>query len=372
MERSKAQLLELIRVGLWGGGVNEALFSEVKWQEVLSLAAEQTVLGVIIPAIEQLPVGCQPTRKQLLRLHQLATLNRQQYAHHAEVLGEVLDLLRRAGAERPVLLKGLGVGLNYPDPTLRQCGDLDIYVGQRLFDQCSSFLAKELNLSTSDMHDSEQHLHFQYKDVSIEIHRYASNYKALAFGAKEFLAYCTDELEGDNLREEEIAGVKVWLPPHTFNYIYIFYHTLRHFLTSGVGFRQVCDWCCHIKAFHSELNREEISKNIRKYKLTKMLGVFQTIAVRGMGVAPELIPDYSPCSDDVYTIAIERVWERGNFGCGNKSRRRGDMSFVTRKFTGFILYLREMRFFIMIDARFSVKYYYKFITSAIISSLKQL
>lgn len=42
--------------------------------------------------------------------------------------------LRKAGIE-PVLLKGQGLSRYYPTPELRQCGDIDIYVGEENYEK---------------------------------------------------------------------------------------------------------------------------------------------------------------------------------------------------------------------------------------------
>jgi hypothetical protein len=44
----------------------------------------------------------------------------------------VVQELREYGID-PVLLKGQGIAKYYPVPELRQCGDIDIYVGENHF-----------------------------------------------------------------------------------------------------------------------------------------------------------------------------------------------------------------------------------------------
>ena len=45
-----------------------------------------------------------------------------------QILASAVSLLRQHGIE-PVLLKGFGLAMLYPNPNLRQFGDIDLFVG---------------------------------------------------------------------------------------------------------------------------------------------------------------------------------------------------------------------------------------------------
>ncbi len=202
--KAKLQLLELTRSGLWNSTPNPDLFDPApNWNEILYLAKQQTLLGVIAPAIEKLPPKAQPPRATALRLHQRITLNRQFYTLHSEVLGKLIEFLKSCGAQKPVLLKGLGISQNYPDPTLRQCGDIDIYIGEENFETIWAKIGEELNFKflPKVVH---HHVDFHFLDTEIELHKYPTTKTSVAFNSTKFIEWCKEELSGDKLVELKV------------------------------------------------------------------------------------------------------------------------------------------------------------------------
>ncbi len=357
MERSKSQLLELIRCALWGGDLDTALFEEgVNWTAVLQLAKQQTLLGLVAIAVEELPLSLRPTRSDGLRLHQMVSLNRQYRGHQVEVLSKLLDIVKRAGVERPVLLKGLGVGVNYPDPTSRQCGDIDLYVGERYYFGIWDLICSELNIEKDESH-CDHHFDFDFMGSSIEIHRYATAPNSVAFRSREFMEWCVSQLEGDELREVVIDGVKLYLPPYNFDFIFIFYHTWRHFLTGGVGLRQLCDWSCYVTAFSDKVDQKEVKRLIDHFRLKKMISLFATIAVKALGVDRDKFFGYADIDNRLYESALDRIWSRGNFGYYNTDLQRRNKGFIARKVLGTVAMVRDMGYLMTIDWHYALRFY---------------
>ncbi len=346
-------------MGLWGTEPYIALFKlGVNWQEVLLLARQQTVLGIVSAAIERLPSSMQPPREEALKMHQMVSLNRGYRAHHVDVLDKIYALLKRAGVERPVLLKGLGVGLNYLDPGLRQCGDIDIYIAQHSYESCCEFLVKELGVERNDQTEDDHHFGFDFMKTHIEIHSHATPRRNVVYRSREFVEWNIEQLEGNELREVEIEGVKVFLPPHSYSFIYIFYHTWWHFIAGGIGLRQFCDWCRYIDAFSDEFNHEEIRANIARFRLEKPIAIFSTIAVAELGLSAKKYPNYHPVEDLEYIRALGKVWCGGNFGRHNPDMARKSRGFIVRKVWGFASICREMGYLCGIDRGYAIRFYY--------------
>ncbi len=354
--RSQRQLLELTRCGLWGGEPDTTLFDEgIDWVEVLRLAKEQTLLGVISTAIERLPLLLRPPRSSALRLHQMVALNRQYYAHHAQVLAKLIELVARAGVERPVLLKGLGVGLNYPDPTLRQCGDIDLYVGEAHYRRVWDRVCEELGAPQKS--HSDHHFDFELMGTSIEIHRYATAPSSVAFRSREFTEWSRSQLEGEALRRVTIQGVEVYLPSYNFDFIFIFYHTWRHFLMGGVGLRQFCDWACYATVQSGKIDRAEVERIVSLCRLERSISLFATIAVRALGAAPDKFLGYATEESDHWESVLGRVWSRGNFGYYNVDLQRRSRGWLARKGLGMVAMFWDMCYLMTIDWRYALRFY---------------
>ncbi len=373
MERSQEQLLELIRCALWRTEPSDKLFDEsVDWEAVLRLAKEQTLLGVAYAAIERLsPPLSRPARGEMLRLHQRVTLNRQHWGYHVEVLGQLLALLKSRGVEQPVLLKGLGVGLNYPEPALRQCGDIDLYIGDNHYAQACDILCDELGIARYESYEGH-HVNFTYKDVVIEIHRYAIPKESVAFGGREFSRWATSQLQGEALRSVSIEGVTLFLPSYDFDFIYIFYHMWRHFLIGGVGLRQMCDWGCYVSAHSDKINRKEIKRLLAIFRLEKSISICATIAVKSLGVSPEKFVGLADTSVCGYDRLLEKIWSGGNFGFYRKGRYVPIHNVLRRKLHNLRFYLVDMLFVFRIDWIYGMRFYALLFEYRIKVSIKEM
>ncbi len=372
MERSKGQLLELVRCSLWGRELDMSLFEGgVDWVELMTIAKEQTLVGVVSGAIERLPAELRPRRDMVLKMHQMVTLNRQYRSHHVEVAGELMKMLQSLGVERPVLLKGLGVGLNYPDPSLRQCGDIDIYIGDRHYDKVWAYVCREFGIDSEEgQSHSDCHCEFTLMGTHIEVHRYVTAPSSIAYRSEEFIAWSQQQLEGDELRQIEIDGVELYLPPYNFDFVYIFYHTWRHFLTGGVGLRQICDWCCYIERFSDKFDREEVARVLRRFKLERAVSLFATVAVEYLGVDSAKIPGYIATDRATAQRVIDRVWSGGNFGFYRQGRLGVNKMVLQRKWRTFRAILSDMCFMMTIDPAYSFSFYLNSITRKLVVAFK--
>ncbi len=370
MERSKREFLELTRSALWDIEPDVSLFKEgTDWAKVLQLAKQQTLQGVISVAIERLPLSLRPSRSEALRLHQTVVLNRQCREHQVEVLAKLLDLVASVGVEKPVLLKGLGVGLNYPDPSLRMCGDIDLYVGEKHYFEVWDFVCSKFGIERSQ-NESDHHFDFDFMDTHIEIHRYATAPNSVAFHSREFMEWSATQLEGNEVREVEIEGVKVYLPSYNFDFIFIFYHSWRHFLTGGVGLRQLCDWACYVSAFSEKFNREELKRLIKLFKLHTPISLFATICVQELGVSADKFSDIVSTSESRYNRVLDKIWSGGNFGFYSKIREVKSRTIIQRKLRSFRAQLHDMSFMASIDCVYAIKFYVPFFTTRILNALK--
>ena len=83
--------------------------------------------------------------------------------------------LRKEGIDL-VLLKGQGLSRYYPTPELRQCGDIDLYVGvlnySKSYDAFKNIVSEIDNQSCLD--SDEKHYHARVDSIMIKVHRYAN------------------------------------------------------------------------------------------------------------------------------------------------------------------------------------------------------
>lgn len=323
MKNARSTLLNLVRIALWGPDT-EKLHSIPDWDKVLSLANRQTVLGLVADAVSCLPKEYQPESQLCMRLRKYALRIIQS---HTLLNRKVADLKVRLDGYgvHSVLFKGQGLALNYPNPTSRQCGDIDMWVGERNFAKAHQFLKPG---SDEDLSKFRRRKHFNLEEdgVEVEIHRIA---EILPGYRKDrlFREWTTGYLEGPHICRADIGGVQVNLPPVQFNALYIMNHIWHHFMSGGIGLRQICDWTMFLHRYCNDIDCEVLRKDLERFGLMRGWQILGGLVVNYLGLPADECPLYTGEYDKKSDRMLEVIWSEGNFGHhpdeGKKPRPEG-------------------------------------------------
>lgn len=183
------------------------------------------------------------------RLRNITIATIRSHALLNRTLVELIDRFRQHGIY-PVLLKGQGVASNYIEPTLRICGDIDLYIGKQDYDRACR-LAKSWIINTDNEHgeESEKHYHFKYGVVTVELHRLAEQL-SLPWQNARFQVWTQKHLHGAHLRSIVIEATVISLPPVNFDALYIFEHVWHHLIDGmGLGCDNYATGCAICTAF---------------------------------------------------------------------------------------------------------------------------
>ncbi len=326
VESVRKVFFSLLRSALWGSELDievESL-SRKNISDVINIAVSQTVLGLVANELM--------TRKEFVDAlevdlcERLTLMVQKNFFHHQKqntVLLGIVKELRKHGIE-PVLLKGQGISKYYPIPELRQCGDIDIYVGQKNFAKACEVIG---TMSTPEEHQNDipslKHFHTRIGPAFIEIHRYTDVYFPSRYDKK--YQEISDAGMHSDLVPLDFSGVGVMTPSVDFNIFFIFNHFWHHFIADGVGLRQICDWVRLLHVNHGKINLEYLSTVLCEMKLMKEWKVFGYIAVNTLGLPADEMPFYDLKYKKTAGKVLELVMLEGNFGHENlKGNKRPD------------------------------------------------
>ena len=315
MKDSQEILLALVRNALWGTPCD--FISRPQWNELLHLAGQQTVMGLVARAITELSDEFHPDAAQKLKLRSAVTKIYQSHSLLNRKIAQVKHMMDE-NMIRTVLFKGQGVALNYPDPMSRQCGDIDLYVGEK------NFLAAMDLLEPGVLHDVNEyndlkHFSVDSDGVHVELHRIAE----LLPGKKadrEFQKWTVAELMGPAVRTVKIDGCDVNLPPVDFDALYIMNHAWHHFINGGIGLRQLCDWSLYLHKFHDQIDVAKLKFNLERFRLERAWQVMSGVCVRYLGLPADECPLYEGGYEREATKVLEFIFCEGNFGKYSSSR----------------------------------------------------
>ncbi len=363
----------LLRSGMTGKPIPQSeLPVSIDWGEVIALAKKHTVYGIIIESVQYLPESLRPTPEITAKMSRFALGLIQANIITDRAVGRLVNFFREHGING-VLLKGQGIARLYRDPGMRQNGDIDFYVGKRVYREAVELCKKYLIKPGEESEENTQHFGFSLGGVPVELHRIATiAYSPFVKGRLQ--RWIEDQLEeSPERRALTIGDAEVTLPSLDFDVIYIFYHAWRHYLTGGVGLRQLCDWAMIFLRHAEDLDRERIVSDLRRFDMTKGWKLFACIAVQYLGVPATSIPLYDPRYVGQSRRVFEEIMTGGNFGrylevspvFDTKSRGLGD---ELRKIPVLTKYFLSL--FTLIPAEATFLYFHR-LTSGITAFIKR-
>lgn len=303
---------ELLRAVLWGGKAQVPQdFKD--WKGVFELAKIQSVRGLVAEAVLSDPdLSSLHSDAAKAKMKSFVMSNLAAHAMLNNTLVQVVSALDKAGV-RSVLLKGQALARNYRVPELRTCGDIDIYVGSEGYlKACEVLGAIATWKEDSDPSANVKHYDIRIGKTTVEIHRF-SDVNASRYYDRIYQTY-SDEGLSLRLREVDFSGTAVNTPADDFNAFYIFNHLWHHFLTSGIGLRQFCDWMLFLHAHKDDINQDKLGRIIEDMDLMTPWQAFGCVLVEKLGMPADEFPFYDARRSRKARRIVKRVLAEGNFG----------------------------------------------------------
>lgn len=324
-------LIEILRSGCWNVKIG-CCIDLVGLKNVLNQAKQQSVQGIVINAILQ-----DSQFKHLLqsekedKLRKSVMHNYGVYSMLNTSLLRIVDIFEQDGI-RPVLLKGHGLAQYYPVPQLRQCGDLDIYIGSDQYENATNRILEYFKIN-NDLQESNKHVQIRINSTIVELHKFSSTHPNKTLN-DIYQKYATEGLNSNT--GTYVVGSKIIdTPSDTFNAFYVFYHLWRHFLTEGVGLRQLCDWMMLLHARKDYIDVEYLCQMVSDMRLMKPWKAFAAIIVEYLGAPPEDVPFYDASYTRLAKRILKRILKEGNFGHERSYYKLRKNSYVLMKIHAF-------------------------------------
>ena len=344
MNRLEVLLFKFLRSELWGEGFDMKL-SPQEGTEVLGLAAEQTVFGLVFNAMVTNQV--QLDRDALFHAIALQSKIRQQ---NELVNQNMADFLRRmtSGQVEYVVIKGQSIGALYPHPEMRMSGDVDFWIKDR-YENTKEKIEAIIGVALPDLSKYEKDGSFDLNGVLYEVHSYL-----ITFGSKKSSKYW-DRIAFDSWKQKcyvEILTEKVRVLPPTLNAVYVFLHLFFHFIREGVALRQFCDWAVLLNHYYHEIDVVQLEDILVKLNMLKAYKAFGGILVNYLGLPEDRFPfAISKKSGKWEQRIIRDVFKGGNFGKRNHAAHKVGLKFkletaavsIRNVFTYYSLAPRDLR-----------------------------
>lgn len=367
LDNNQQAFFVLVRAGLWETEVRLAPFEKVDFHEVYRLAEEQSVVGLVAAGLEHVVDVKLPQEVALTFVGSTLQLEQRNLAMNSYI--NVLNKRLELAGIHSVLIKGQGVGQCYERPSWRTCGDIDLLLDAKSYENAKTLLFP--------MAENVEKEYSYFKHVGMTL----DGWEVELHGTFQSRLSKRIDNEIDKIQEGVFKdnGSRIWhngkedilLPSPDADVIFVFTHILHHYFFEGIGLRQFCDWCRLLWTYRSELNLSLLESRLRKMGLMTEWKAFGAFAVEYLGMPSDAMPlfsDDAKWKKKASKISVF-VLEVGNFG-HNQRRNYDGMAYFTRKFLSFWGRLRDIMRHLMVFPKDSIVFFGGVIRSGMYAAVR--
>lgn len=250
MTNKETLLCVLINATLCDTPLGIHVSSEGDWQQCFDTALQQNVLAMTFPAMSALPKEQRPPFLLWSKWMAHAQSVAEQSAHKRQVVETIGGWLADEGLTTMVL-KGFSLSALYPNSTLREFCDVDIFSGTD-YEAVNACLRKHgIEVGKPDGH----HARLTVDGVAVEHHHSFGNSRVRqgeAYSIEEVL----QRLATSAPRPTALSGI--CFPCPTLTALYTGWHAYKHFMHEKIELRHVIDWALALRQLTQE-EADEVS-----------------------------------------------------------------------------------------------------------------
>lgn len=323
MDSLTDKFFELLRLAIGTSAeVPSLTFADIK--SIYEIAKKQSLLGVLFNALDK--SGFKPTDveqhkaefEDLLMqwMGDKVKIERRNEKLNKDVV-EVTDWLNKEGFES-CLLKGQGNALLYPNPSLRTCGDIDLWVRPKVSNGFEndiktiiSFVRKNAQSKCRAIYHHVDGL--EWNSTEVEVHYRPHFMQDFTYNAR-LQKYFLDNADKQFRHYVPINIKEVAVPTPSFNIVFQISHIYQHLFKEGIGLRQVLDYYYVLKSYAELHNKDGINWNkvLTYLGLKNITSAIMWILIRKFGMNP----DWAIVESDEKRgrFVLNEILQGGNFG----------------------------------------------------------
>ena len=326
MNQSSEVLLKLLRIAL-GNESDCSLPSCVNWREVIDLSFEQGVAAIAVDGLQRIYDRLEVSGERLACLEDLDSpeLEDLKYEWFGEVMNceqdygnyeaaiERLACLYNGVGLMMMVLKGYGLSRNYPVPSHRPTGDIDIFLTegsrgsngsrvQEAWKRGDEAVTKEWGVEVD--YANPHHSTFCVDGYLVENHiSFLNNYSHK--DNEDVERKLVSMVEGCKNRYRVGKGTII-LPSVQFNALYLLRHSSSHFTTEKLSLRQLLDWALFVDKYSHEIDWTQLWMDAKEANMHRFLACLNRMCVEYLGFDEGKFP-FAAEAKDLHKRVMEDI-----------------------------------------------------------------
>lgn len=325
---------ELVRAGLWEKDVQLSKYGTIDYNSIYQLAAEQSVVGLLVAGLEHILDKKAPQGLVLQIISEALQLEQRNTAMNS-FIADIVEKMRNAGIYT-LIVKGQGVAQCYERPLWRASGDVDFFLSEENFLKAREFLRSIVSDGFTPSNDDARNISAKLDTWDIELHTdmYCDLSGKIDRGIKEVQ---NRVFYGGEVRSWMNGKTQVFLPDVNCDIIIIFTHFLKHFYKGGLGIRQICDWCRLLWTYRGKIDIKLLKLRLKRMRILTEWKAFAAFAVDYLGMPAEAMPlsSSSNCWKRKAKRIMAYIIKVGNMGHNRDLSFYGEKNRFIRKIKAF-------------------------------------
>jgi hypothetical protein len=314
MDKTMEHILKLLPISM---GTKEKIedFGELDGQQLFYFARIHEMIPMIYTALEKTDLIHRFPSNQSRLWREIAIQSSLEQMYRTMHFLEIYDKLKQAGIDA-IVVKGIVLRELYPDHYYRRSCDEDLYIKKKDFGLADKVL-KEYGFCCENCRNASgrlmQHIVYQNKDgFVIELHTDLFNPDVKLFGHLNELFKNAFE---DSV-EVNVENVTIHTLSYNQHLIFLILHSMKHFMHSGFGIRQLCDIVMYCNAYASRIQWDLVWQQLISLGYLDYFINLADIGVRYLGMNQHCIgslPTYDAIQIHSESL-LEDIMESGIYG----------------------------------------------------------
>lgn len=280
----------------------------IDYDEVLRLAEEQAVTGLVTAGLERFTAYRLPLTVKLTLLGKCQLIEQRNTAMN-RLTKALVKKLQDVGI-KVLLVKGQGIAQCYARPLWRTSGDIDLFFSKEDYPKAVESLSP---LATKRVQDAKYTKSYGLTIDGWFVELHGSLRNSLSSRMDKVIDEVQkDTFENEKVRACRIGEVEVLMPCVNNDLFLLFAHFVRHFYKGGFSLRQLCDWCRLMWTYRDEIDSSLLENRLHRAGIMTEWKAFAAVAVDYIGFPQEAMPLYDKRAKwhQKAALIIERLFSK--------------------------------------------------------------